>query len=326
MDRVLLLTYLLAQEAARQHLDLNEVLPRDISASETLVSKMIVLELFLDEKMISRQLRSSQLLQSSFTSYFGPRRQDVQNPGHYIKSSLSGSGKNDNLLLDQSIDLLAFSLHHAQPITGSGQTETLFHVLAILRRMPLKLLHRATGWQTSEVQKLEARVKLKDFVQKHRTEARRCLWHATCIFDSIRRCRLLACYDVFSLMVAVCYIYCYCDLRLDGNDGGDVDAGPQANPQTQSQRAVVRLDQLRDKSTIEAWITGGSETEVIHLTGVGLLDGPDQGSRFLRAVERALEQQVAWRGFSLAFAGSFAQLRRGETPSMPKSKEGEDSA
>jgi hypothetical protein len=80
----------------------------------------------------------------------------------------------------------------------------------------------------------------------------------------------------------------------------------------------VRLDQLHEKSAIERWIESGADS-IVHLTGVGLLEGSDQCVRFLRDVEKTLSSQIAWRGFSLALAGSFAQLRRGEMPTRKDS-------
>ena len=68
------------------------------------------------------------------------------------------------------------------------------------------------------------------------------------------------------------------------------------------------------------------EGEVIHLTGVGLLSGPDRSSRFLTDVERTLQSQIAWRGFCRAFADSFAQLKRGEKPSNAELSDYQDAS
>lgn len=280
----------------------------------------MVLELFLNEKTVSHQLRASQLLQSSFTSYLRVSSHDSQRPTLPAMAPLPDLATHTNDLLDKTIDALALDSHETRHEAGPGRAETLFHVLAILKCSPLKLLHRATGWQANKEQKLESIVKLRHFFHQRGPEARKCLWHATCIFSTARSSRLLACYDVFSLMVAMCYIYCYCEVRLDGHDGGNIGANAAAPTQAPLRRAIVRLDQLRGRSAIETWIASDDEA-LVHLTGVGLLDGPHQGSRFLRAVERTLTEQVAWRGFCRAFAGSFAQLRRGETPSIPEPRD-----
>ncbi|RBR23162.1 uncharacterized protein FIESC28_04157 [Fusarium coffeatum] len=76
----------------------------------TFIGKMTLLELFIDEKNIARQFRSSQLLRSAFTNNQTTQIPDYENPQ-----------------LEASIDKAA-----------SNGTETVFHVLAILKRLPLR--------------------------------------------------------------------------------------------------------------------------------------------------------------------------------------------
>ncbi|KAH7191816.1 uncharacterized protein B0J16DRAFT_368139 [Fusarium flagelliforme] len=252
----------------------------DTDTKSTFVSKMTLLELFIDEKNIARQLRSSQLLRSSFTN-----SHIIQIPDY------------ENLQLEASIDQAALK-----------ETETLFHVLAILRRLPLEILHSATGWQASKQQMVEAKQKFGSFLQNG-SKARQCLWHAASIFKTTRSSRRLACYDALSLTVAMGYIYCYLEL---------------SPPKAPSARrpAIVRLDQLHDPEEIKKWIEGGDD-KIVHLTGVGLLDS-DSRVRLLRDLEMTLCGQIAWRGFCRAFAASFAQLRRGETPTKESTVHVED--
>ena len=319
-----LLTHRVAQETGQRRSASSGSQREGESMPESFTSKIIMLDLFLEVKRVSRQRQSSQLLQSAFASYFGSQPHPTQGSDLPAIASPSAWDTENDPSLDLSLDLLGFASHEGRSSARPGHDETLFHVLSILRRTPLKALHQATGWQANEEQKLESRAKLRDFFERSRVEARICLWHATRIFDSTRNSRLLACYDVFSLTVAMGYIHCYCELRLAGQNAGTAASHHLAQTQKRQQRRITRLDQLRDKPSVEAWIAGCDEGETIHLSGVGLLEGPDQCVRFLRAVERTLTGQIAWRGFSRAFAISFAQLRRGETPSIPKPSEGED--
>lgn len=278
----------------------------------------MLLELFLDERNIARQIRSSQLLRSSFASYLGmPPRESTINQGSSSSSmdKLSGMDGNDNPLFNKSIDLLAFAAHEQSVAAINGHAETIIHVLAILRRTPLSILHHVTGWQTDEEQMLTSKTMLKNFFLRSPSEARKCLWHATCIFRSTRSTRRLACHDVFSLTVSMCYIYCYSELLLKSHTDTQCRVDAPSSLSSHTRRTIVRIDQLRDRPAIERWVESRDEGEVIHLTGVGLLDGPDRSGRFLRDVEKTLRGQIAWRGFCCAFADSFAQLRRGENPS-----------
>lgn len=216
----------------------------------------------------------------------------------------AGTHQSENTFLGQSIDRLAFLPRH--DITG-GRSETIFHVLAILRLVPLETLHSATGWQTTKEQMAKSKARFKDFYIHNRAKARKALWHAACIFRSTRSCRRLACYDALSLTVSMGYVYCYSEVHVLLSQTSRTSASAESPP------SIVRLDQLHERPAVERWIETGADS-IVHLTGVGLLDGSDHCMRFLRDLERTLLSQIAWRGFCRAFAGTFAQLRRGETP------------
>lgn len=118
----------------------------------------------------------------------------------------TGIHKSENTFLGTAIDRLAFP-----PLDGAtgSRSETIFHVLAILRLVPLETLHSATGWQTTKEQKTKSKALFKDFYIHNGANARKALWYAACIFRSTRSCRRLAHYNVFSLIVLIGYIYCY---------------------------------------------------------------------------------------------------------------------
>jgi hypothetical protein len=179
------------------------------SQSPSFVSRSLLLELFLDEMHISARLRRSQMLQSSFTSA--------------LSNLTHGGGEYTNV-------------------------SRMLHVLAILRRVSLKTLHRATGWQTNMDQMLRSRAEVRDFFRDQPREARRCLWHATCIFSETWNTRLLACYDTFSVMVSTCYLFCHSELH-PASHAQNVNLSRSRH--SLQQEPVVRLDRLRDRSSIE---------------------------------------------------------------------------
>jgi hypothetical protein len=183
--------------------------------------------------------------------------------------------------------------------------DTIVHVIAILRLIPIPLeaLHSATGWETNKEQMMESKMRLRDFFQNNGIKARKGLWHATCIFKITRSSRRLMCYDALSLASAMGYIYSYSETLAQ--------ASP--HPSYSIRPVIVRLDQLRERSVVEQWIKNSTES-VVHLTGVGLLDGSDHCVRLLRDIEKTLISQIAWRGFCRVLAACFARLRRGEVP------------
>ncbi|EGU88906.1 hypothetical protein FOXB_00564 [Fusarium oxysporum f. sp. conglutinans Fo5176] len=233
---------------------------------------------------------------ASFASYLSSStNSDTQ---HAPNPSLHrpDTSRSESVLLDTTIDQLTLK---SLPSPGEC-TDTILHVIAILRLIPLETLHSATGWETNKEQMLKSKMHLRDFFKNNGVKARKGLWHATCIFKTTRSSRRLACYDALSLTVAMGYIYCYSETRA-------------LLAPTPTRPMITRLDQLQDREAIERWIDNGGD-RVVHLTGVGILDGSDHCVRFLRDLERTLVSQIAWRGFCRAFASSFAQLRRGETP------------
>ncbi|KAH7313965.1 hypothetical protein B0I35DRAFT_513526 [Stachybotrys elegans] len=277
-------------------------------------SKVLLLELFVDQKNESRRSYSSQLLWSSFTPHLTGKPQDQQELVSFQPASTDTS-KDKNSALDAAIEHMAFLTLDKMSSSATGRTETLFHVLAILRRVPLEALNSATGWRTSRDHMSKTKLKLRVLFHQNGVLARKCLWHAVCIFRKTRATRLMGCYDVFALMVATTYIYCYGVLRISAPTTQTPAAAEGVDAESEHARrpAVVRLDQLHDRSSIEQWFVDGGDT-LVHLTGVGLLDGPDHSIRFLRDIEKTLSSQIAWRGFCHAFATWFAQLRRGEMP------------
>ncbi|KAG4262325.1 hypothetical protein FPRO04_12862 [Fusarium proliferatum] len=263
---------------------------------DAFAAKVILLELYIDNMNYYRQMRSSQLLQSSFASYLkSPATNDTQyvpNPSLQRPDTV----RSESALLNTTIDQLTLR----DESDHGACTDTILHVIAILSMIPLETLHSATGWETNKEQMMKSKMHLKDFFKNDSVKARKGLWHATCIFKATRSSRRLACYDALCLTVAMGYIYCYSETRAS--------LAP-----TPTRPVITRLDQLQDRDAIEEWIENGGDN-VVHLTGVGLLDGSDHCVRFLRDLEKTLVSQIAWRGFCRAFASSFAQLRRGETP------------
>ncbi|RKL37983.1 hypothetical protein BFJ72_g7443 [Fusarium proliferatum] len=262
---------------------------KEPSRLDTFTCKVILLDLYVEEKSISRQIRTSQLLHSSLTAY-------LSTTDGLLPESPRMDPRRDTTLLDKAVSDFTFARLGGGPVSD----DTLFHAIAILRIVPLESLNSATGWQTTKEQRSQSKMYFKDFFHNHGPKARKGLWHSACIFKLTRGSRRLVCYDVLCITVAMSYIYCYCEARTSL-------LPTSARPQ------ILRLDQIQERAAVEDWIQKGADS-VVHLTGVGLLDGDDACVRFLRDLERGLANQIAWHGFCRAFASSFAQLRRGEIP------------
>ncbi|PTD02610.1 hypothetical protein FCULG_00009031 [Fusarium culmorum] len=258
-----------------------------LSTKDPFPCKVALIELYLDERDISHQLLTSKILRSSFASYFGSESStDAQRAFEKLDT------RSLNPQLDAIIDQLTFAN------SGTGG-DTIFHCIAILRLIPIPLetLHFATGWQANKEQMLESKMRLRDFFQNNSSKARKALWHAVCIFKTTRKSQRLMCYDAFSLISAMGYIYSYSEARSSLSEGSpDSHASPRP--------PIVRLDQLNERSDVERWIDNDTES-LVHLTGVGLLDGSDHCVRFLRDLEKTFSSQIAWRGFVVSWLLAF---------------------
>ncbi|KAH7018600.1 uncharacterized protein B0I36DRAFT_368606 [Microdochium trichocladiopsis] len=270
--------------------------------------KILHLELFTDQKSLARHIKASQAMKVSFATSLGfPTPTPTQTSISQVRPSAESRGAS-HPLLETLPEHPAFSMFTDMLYEPPRQSDTILEVLAILHHVSLETLHSATGWQATKEQMFRAKSRFRDFFQNDGIQARRCLLHAARIFRVTRGSRLGACYDVFSVMIAMGFIYCYIELCTE-TPHTEKTSGHQRVP-------LVRLDQLESRVAVDNWINNGADS-LLHLTGVGLLSGPDACVRFLRDIEKSLLSQIAWAGICRAFAGSFAQLRRGETPTRP---------
>ncbi|EUC43554.1 hypothetical protein COCMIDRAFT_100533 [Bipolaris oryzae ATCC 44560] len=159
------------------------------------------------------------------------------------------------------------------------------------------------------------KMKFKDFLERNEARSGKCLWHAACIYRSVQTSRHLASYDMFSVGVAVCYIVLYMDLRCAESQSSQPSADTNFGLSYTARQRIVRLDQLSSREDVDNWVKGGRDADV-HLTNVGILQGPDSLARLLRATERALLRQVAWSAFFRAWSRNMAQLVHGEKPTV----------
>lgn len=153
-------------------------------------------------------------------------------------------------------------------------------------------MYALSGWQTFEDEMRREREKFSTFLNQNGVAARSCLCHASRIFSMLRSARYFHCYDALSLCVAINYISAYIQTAVQPASG-----------------EVVRLD--RAGSRIESWTKEGGNVR-LHLTGVGILGGPQSTVRLLADTIKTLQSQAAWRGLSRALAACFAQTLRGE--------------
>lgn len=216
-----------------------------------------------------------------------------------LKSSLLGS------VLDE------FLLSQANVSAGSNAdalNKSIFHILSILRHVRLRSLYALSGWQANESEINEARTTLQHWFENDTKSARKCLWHAGSVFQALRTKTHFACFEPFNLLIAALVIWAYCLLRpqvpraaameqLNHYDGG---------------RPAVKIDQLSHQTAVDAWIQGNNE--IVHLTGAGILSGPEGARRVMRELHRILMSRTGWSAVCRGIAFAVEQLMSGGRP------------
>lgn len=271
---------------------------------------MSILVMYINEKNIKRQRIASSLIMNSFGSYLRSMSPRIHKAPVGRPSVETEDAVVNNQLLHESIDRTAFSKWEP------GRChELLPHILAILHSVSLRTLFAGTGWRTDITKMMGFKMKFREFLEHDGARSRKCLWHAAYISRSVQTSRYLTCYDMFSVGVAICYIVLYIELRRVESQPSQTSGDAEFVPLSTDRQHVVRLDQLSNQEDVQNWVSGSGDAD-IYLTNVGILRGPDSLARLLRATEKALLRQVAWKAYFRAWSRNMVQLLHGEKPTV----------
>ncbi|KAF0324500.1 hypothetical protein GQ607_008204 [Colletotrichum asianum] len=165
---------------------------------------------------------------------------------------------------------------------------TYYHVLSILRQVPLRKLYEFSGWQVTEPQIEAAREYLQRWMRNKPSHARKCLWHAAVVFKTLRNKKHFSCDSPFCMLVVALYIWAFDQFAQlkDGMSPGDATICVGADRPT-------RVDLLQDEKEIDAWLENGSSS--VHITGVGVLKSTKSGGRMISECRRILLSASGWQ-------------------------------
>lgn len=229
--------------------------------------RSIFLNSYVEERVFIEYLRRSALLKTAFEDE--EQLRIIERLGH------------NNLPLNNSLeDMYAH--------------DTSYHVIGILRHIPLKILYSSLGWQTSEAGMRHSKERVKSFILRNSTATRKCLWHAASIFAKLRASQHWACIDPLSLCVAVHYLVAY-DSSASHPEAGE----------------ILRLD--RNDQEVIIWLEQGGQVNV-HISGIGIMGGQQSISSIITAVINIYRCQCAWKPLSQGLAARFEHLLHGEKP------------
>jgi hypothetical protein len=184
--------------------------------------------------------------------------------------------------------------HHA---VEPDMHDPLVHVVSILRDIPLRIIYASVGWQAKVTEMRRTRERLKEYLLRNPSTARICLWHAAQIHSSARNYRYPAYYAPLSFTIAVSYILLY----------------DQILAHTDTQGQVIRLDKVREKTDVDAWVSDGEGSRV-HITGIGILNSSESSRRLLVDAGNILRSQRPWRNMAEPLADCFAEMSQNRRP------------
>ncbi|KDE85612.1 hypothetical protein AO1008_01252 [Aspergillus oryzae 100-8] len=190
--------------------------------------------------------------------------------------------------LDRRYIMLIPSSPTASLSKGVSDTRnTFFHLLFILRHIPLETLYTYSGWYASKDDISRAELYLRTWLQDNPALSRECVSHAGALIGKIRLSRTMSCYDPFCLLISVLFLWTYEKLKPASPTALD-QAPPGSGP-----AVIFRIDQCHEGSIKERWIRGDPEVSV-HITGVGLLSSTGGTRRLLHEFLRIMSSQTSW--------------------------------
>lgn len=221
--------------------------------------------------------------------------------------STSGQSHRTQLVRDRDSDLSLFGFKAPfQPPENSHEANgrRYFHLISILRDVPLRHLYALCGWKATDAETDAATGVLSAWVRNNGERARKCVLHAGALFGDVRAQVYKMSFDQLFLLISILYLWAYQRLSPDASSG--VDTKP-----------VLRIDCGVEETVAKSWIHGESDY-AIHVTGVGRLTGQDSAVRLLKELRRVLYLSTSWTTFHIGVAKCVEQIIKGERPLEPE--------
>ncbi|KAI7976389.1 hypothetical protein EIK77_007718 [Talaromyces pinophilus] len=244
--------------------------------------EIFVLALYAEERTATEQLVFSPLLHgeskqrpcrhwwSAYATNIGPGAKPLVN-----KMTAN---------VDEFFDVFTRRYLATRSLVPAQASMVVFHIIYILRKVPLRKLTALTGWQATATETESAKVDLDYWMHTDRGSARRCLWHAACVYRDLHDRAKFECHEPLSITIASLYIAAFDALN---------EAAPLCNDIATVKSAPVRIDRMDQEYEINAWVES-SENARIHLTGIGILTGERSANRLFAEIRKVLSSRQPW--------------------------------
>jgi hypothetical protein len=185
-----------------------------------------------------------------------------------------------------------------------------YHLLSLLRPVPLGLLYMYFGWMTTRRGTQTAKEELSRLIMKDKQGAREALRHSAILFRIIRTQTTTTFFDPHSLLIASLYIRVYVELEDTLLKEISSNVGPPS-----SIGRPLRIDQDLEADSLPQWIRLGTRVP-LHIAGVGILDGVESGTRVLKEAIRLLRWRTEWKVLNISTVKVLQQVIDGIPPSI----------
>lgn len=271
---------------------------------------MYALVLYMNEKLISTKPSTSSLRKSFIRP--SPATSAPHTAGRCSGDPLEQTSFLSTIKssIEEIFDILLFD----KPDEDGQESpiKPLFHLMSVLRQVPLRHLFAFSRWRATEAESEESKCYLQSWMERDPVAARRCLWHAAMVLSSMRSKKQHACHEPFTLLISVSMIWAFDMLAkpCEAEDWESIETGrDEKGPPT-------RIDRLKTFEQVERWAKEG-RNDCVLLTGIGILRGPESSRRLLIECRKILSSGTAWARLRYAILHGVNEVLQGRPPAHP---------
>lgn len=265
--------------------------PRRSSELAPFATSVLIAASVTMDRMASRLIK----IQQNLLSALGQSSSNLSEKASGANLNYGDHSHSVNDAIDRSIAETLGPDHAKQNEDVTSQSS--LHILSILRLVSLRAVYAFSGWDANDRQVHEARAYLERWVREDSQSLRKCLWHASLVFQTLRNRKRLSCFHVFYMLIASLILWIYCVLT---GVPGTVSKAENGD--------AIRLDKV-EWASLSSWLTG--ESKRIHLTGLGILEGAQGARRVLEELHKTLLSGTEWASLRRGIAHAVEQVLSG---------------
>ncbi|KAJ5441965.1 hypothetical protein N7445_004972 [Penicillium cf. griseofulvum] len=263
------------------------------NASETMAGmdsyrrNLYMLSLYSEERLFLDKMSYSSIWKSSLSS---------QVPGLPVQEQWAHITSNPSALramMFQSMDEVFTAIPISAKPDYIAARDVIHHALSLLRLVSLHMLESFSGWQGNDAAVHMSANNLKHWMENDAPSARKCLWHAVCVYSTLKSKEKFACHDPLFFLISFFYIWAFDTLVVA--------------PEMETPEASATEVRLLNTREIQIWIAEGPNTR-LNLVGVGSLTGKASSLRLATEVSQIFSKRKSWAGLCRGLASAVDRI------------------